>query len=88
MSVRLKRLVYAYQCALCQGTFTSTKMRVDHKQPVVDPKKGWQSFDKFVERLFCEAEGLQAVCEPCHKIKTTEERKLRVKCRADKKVKV
>lgn len=77
MSVRLKRLVNHYRCALCGGGFTSTNMQVDHKEPVVEPKKGWQGFDKFVERLFCEADGLQAVCKTCHKAKTEVERKER-----------
>lgn len=77
MSPRLKRLVNAYQCALCRGTFTSSKIRIDHKKPVVDPAKGWQNFDTFIKRLFCEAEGLQAVCIQCHDRKTKEERTIR-----------
>lgn len=77
MSVRLKRMVNAYRCELCTKQFTSTYMRVDHKAPVVDPKKGWASFDTFIKRLFCEAEGLQAVCIECHKTKTDKERQVR-----------
>lgn len=74
MSVKLKRLVNNYQCALCIGTFTSTNMQVDHIEPAVNPKKGWHCFDEFIERLFCEAKGLQAVCKACHQRKTDFER--------------
>lgn len=74
MSVRLKRLVNNYQCAICTLTFTSTHMQVDHKEPVVDPKKGWISWTRFIERLFCEAKHLQAVCKTCHQKKTDKER--------------
>jgi len=71
------RMVNAYRCAMCLNAFTHVNIRVDHKRPVVDPTKGWQGFDKFIERLFCEAEGLQAVCKACHKTKTDDERKQR-----------
>lgn len=74
MSVRLKRMVNNYACAICGNTFTSTHMQVDHKEPVVSPKKGWQSWTQFIERLFCEADKLQAVCKGCHQIKTDRER--------------
>lgn len=74
MSVKLKRLVNNYRCALCTREYTSTHMQVDHIKPVVDPKKGWAGFTQFIERLFCEAKDLQAVCEGCHQQKTDRER--------------
>lgn len=74
MSTKLKRLVNNYQCAICNNTFTSTHMQVDHIEPVVNPKKGWVSWTQFIERLFCEADSLQAVCKDCHQKKTERER--------------
>ena len=47
---------------------------VDHIVPIVDPNKGFESWDKVIERMFCEAEGLQVLCMSCHKAKTKDER--------------
>jgi 5-methylcytosine-specific restriction endonuclease McrA len=47
---------------------------VDHIKPVVDPIKGFQSWDIFIDRLFCEASNLQAICKPCHLLKTNKEK--------------
>jgi 5-methylcytosine-specific restriction endonuclease McrA len=71
------RLAQHYRCELCQGEFTSTNMEVDHIKPVVDPVKGFESWDKFVDRLFCEKENLQAICKPCHLEKTKKEKAIR-----------
>lgn len=50
-------------------------VHVDHINPVIDPKEGFVSWDKVIERMFCEAEGLQVLCYDCHKRKTHDERK-------------
>lgn len=50
---------------------------VDHINPVVDPEKGFVSWDQFIERLFCEKEGFQLLCRKCHDKKTNNEKKLR-----------
>lgn len=71
------RLAQHYRCELCQGEFTSTNMEVDHIKPVVDPVKGFESWDKFIDRLFCEKENLQAICKPCHLEKTKKEKAIR-----------
>jgi len=47
---------------------------VDHIVPIIDPKKGFESWDKVIERMFCEAKGLQVLCQSCHKAKTKDER--------------
>lgn len=49
---------------------------VDHVEPVV-PVTGWDSWDSFMERLFCEEDNLQALCKSCHKVKTMAEAKKR-----------
>lgn len=50
---------------------------VDHIQPVIDPEKGFISWDDVIERMFCEKEGLQVLCHECHKNKTADERQRR-----------
>ncbi len=50
---------------------------VDHIAPVVDPKRGFISWDELIKRLFCEADGFQLLCHECHSAKTADEMKLR-----------
>lgn len=45
------------------------KVFIDHIVAVGDVDSG------FIERLFCSSEGLQALCQKCHALKTKEERK-------------
>jgi hypothetical protein len=47
---------------------------VDHILPIIDPEVGFTSWDDFINRLFCEREGLQCICGDCHDKKTTNER--------------
>jgi 5-methylcytosine-specific restriction endonuclease McrA len=77
INVKTGRVAQHFRCELCQEEFTAKDMEVDHIKPVVDPKKGFESWDKFIDKLFCEASNLQCVCKPCHKIKTTKEKAIR-----------
>jgi len=65
------RQKWEYKCNKCNDWFPDKAIAVDHiieagsltcKQDVGD----------FIERLFCEADGLQVLCTECHKIKTDE----------------
>ncbi len=49
-------------------------VQVDHVVPVIDPKKGFTTWDSVVERMFCEADKLQVLCHECHQKKTQDER--------------
>jgi len=71
------RVAQHYICSICAKEFTQKDMEVDHIDPVVDPKKGFETWDKFIDKLFCEASNLQAICKGCHKIKTLKEKKIR-----------
>lgn len=71
---------------LCNGCKKKVKLTlpdkqknvfVDHIHPVVDPKKGFESWDVFIERLFCEKDNLQVLCKACHDTKTEKEKELR-----------
>ena len=68
------RLAQHYRCASCKQEFTAKDVQVDHIKPVVDPKKGFTTWDDFIDRLFCEKKNLQVLCVGCHKEKTKKER--------------
>lgn len=50
---------------------------VDHIVPVIDPVKGFTSWDEVIARMFCEEDGLQLLCRDCHDRKTADERALK-----------
>jgi len=74
-----------HTCSHCGGSFPKGQMQADHIEPVVpiDGKWGTTSqwlgvnWNELLPRLYCELDGLQALCKPCHKIKSSEESKLR-----------
>jgi 5-methylcytosine-specific restriction endonuclease McrA len=73
------KMAMHYKCAECKKHFVAVDVQVDHIDPVVDPKKGFISWDVFIDRMFVEIEKLQVLCKPCHKIKTDEEKQQRKK---------
>ena len=70
------RLVFHSICESCGDIVPEVTTAVDHIDPVV-PLAGFDSWDNVIERMFCEVDGLQLLCDDCHKTKTTEERLLR-----------
>ena len=73
-----------YLCAGCKQEVPASILEgrkrvknaiVDHIIPVVDPKKGFTTWDECIERMFCEKDNLQVLCKKCHDIKTEQERK-------------
>lgn len=80
-----------YKCESCNNIFTKKETALDHVVPVVDPVKGFEGFDTYIDRMFCEETGFQRLCNPCHDAKTTAEngvRKANRKPRAKKPKKV
>ncbi len=65
-----------YKCAVCAVDFPMKLVQVDHIKPIVGVN-GLTTWDKFIERLYCEAKNLQVLCKACHKIKTKKERDAR-----------
>ena len=74
-----------YLCSDCQQVVPASlkengkrksNVHVDHIAPVIDPAKGFVSWDDTIERMFCEEEGLQVLCAACHTIVTAEERRI------------
>ena len=74
VSARIRKF---FRCGLCGKVFPRREVSADHVDPVVDPKRGWQSWDEYLKRLFCEEDGFQIICNECHDDKTARERKVR-----------
>ena len=72
------RLAEHYLCTACREAFPLKEVQVNHIIPVV-PVSGFDSWDCVVRRMFCEREGLEVLCIPCHKQVTKEENEQRRK---------
>lgn len=68
-----KRLKYEYQCNQCKGWYPEKQINVDHIIPAGTLTCS-ADLAGFIERLFCEQENLQVLCEKCHDVKTKLER--------------
>lgn len=83
-----------YLCAGCgehapntlkEGRKRVQNIFVDHIEPIVDPEKGFENWDEFIERMFCEEENLQLLCKACHDEKSTKERAIATERRKKEK---
>ena len=74
-----------YRCNACKADFSISDVVVDHINPVIDPAKGFEDWNTYIDRLFCPANNLQCLCRPCHTVKTTAEVKARKATRKAKK---
>ena len=77
VNIKTGRLAAHYTCNECKLNYPAKEVQVDHIEPVVSPKEGFISWDKFIERLFCDKENLQVLCLTCHKSKTKLEKEER-----------
>jgi len=71
------RLAQHYKCASCNKEFPLKEVQLDHIEPVINPITGFISWDAVITRMFCEKDGFQVVCIPCHKVKTDQEKQLK-----------
>lgn len=73
------------QCEVCGSWVSSTKIAIDHKDPVVPPDgfpahfDMWDRITLFLKRLWCDKSNLQRICDTCHDKKTYAERIERLK---------
>ena len=67
------RMAEHYICNACRELFPATEVEVNHIVPVI-PVTGFVSWDDVITRLFCEKEGLEVLCKPCHKSVTQQEK--------------
>jgi 5-methylcytosine-specific restriction endonuclease McrA len=59
------RLKFEYQCAVCTNWFPEKQTIIDHIIPAGTLTCA-DDLPSFVERLFCEQEGLRCLCKECH----------------------
>lgn len=78
-----KRQKFEYQCKKCKGWFPEKQINVDHIIPAGSLNNA-HDLPGFVERLFCEVDGLQTLCTTCHDKKTLKEKQSKKK-KDDKK---
>jgi 5-methylcytosine-specific restriction endonuclease McrA len=72
---RSKKDAVQYQCQICSSWVSSTKIAVDHIDPVISVDDGFVDWNTFVERLgFENKKNLQRICDDCHNKKTNAER--------------
>ncbi len=74
-----------YECAMCKELFGPKEVQIDHIESVIDIVKGWESWDVYIERLFCDIENLACLCKQCHSVKTAAEVHMRKFSRAKRK---
>lgn len=70
-----------YRCAQCKDTFGPKFIAVDHKIAATPDEADW-TWDAFIARLFCPADGLQILCDFCHERKTKQEREAKKAARS------
>lgn len=80
------RLAQHYRCYACEQEFTQKDVQVDHIKPVIDPKKGFISWDVYIDRMFCESINLQVLCKDCHQVKTKKEKEISKKYASKQKL--
>lgn len=66
-----------YVCNLCKKVFPNKSVKIDHFHPVVDPVVGFTNWDDYINRMFCNEDGYQVLCDVCHDDKTAKEREIR-----------
>jgi len=77
---RAKKNWVKRQCESCNEWVGSTKISIDHRDPVVPPEgfpphfDMWDRITLFLKRLWCDKSNLQRLCDTCHDKKTQEER--------------
>jgi 5-methylcytosine-specific restriction endonuclease McrA len=71
---RHKKNAVQRQCQVCNAWVGSSKISVDHISPVISVDDGFQDWNEFVSRLWCDKENLQRICDECHNKKTYQER--------------
>ena len=68
-----KRQKFEYQCNICKDWHPDKEINVDHIIPAGTLRCA-NDLPGFVERLFCEIDNLQVLCNVCHNKKTQNEK--------------
>lgn len=73
------RVAQFYICAGCGEEYTNKDVEVDHIDAVVDPNVGFVDWNTYIARLFSSKDNYQLLCKTCHRLKSNEEKKRKVK---------
>lgn len=65
-----------YECAHCKALVDRDEGQMDHREPVI-AIKGFNDWNDFVARLFCNPDAYDHLCIPCHSKKTNAENRNR-----------
>jgi 5-methylcytosine-specific restriction endonuclease McrA len=68
-----KRQKFEYLCNSCNKYYPEKKINIDHIIPAGSLNCS-ADLPGFVDRLFCEVDNLQCLCEKCHDAKTKSEK--------------
>jgi 5-methylcytosine-specific restriction endonuclease McrA len=63
------KMVWKYPCEECEEMFNKEDLEVDHKIEVGPHTGDW---NRFIRRLYCSLNNLQALCISCHERKTSK----------------
>lgn len=74
-----------HRCEKCSQMFSQSDMVADHKNPVVDIEKGFESWDVYIARMYVESEEFDAICVDCHAKITAQQNQERAAIRATKR---
>ena len=78
-----KKEAVFYVCSSChthaksQRSKNHPQIHIDHIDPVIPVDRPLKSWQEFLDRLFCDIDNLQCLCDVCHSEKTQAENKLR-----------
>lgn len=67
----------SYFCEKCGVIGGKKDFEFDHIIPCIPPQTGWDNFDSVIDRMYCEPEGWQRLCIPCHLEKSLAEGQVR-----------
>lgn len=63
-------------CSVCnqwKKSSKTSKVAIDHIDPVIDPDIGFVDLNTYFARLWCDKSNLQKICGQCHREKTNAE---------------
>lgn len=75
-----------YECKMCGPgkTYSRHDISADHILAVVDPEKGFTTWDEYIFRLYCDESGYQILCTYHHDLKSQGENQIRKRTRQER----
>lgn len=72
-----------YICEMCgpEVQHNVKEIQLDHRTPVIDPEKGFTTWDDFINRLFVDVSGWRVLCRKHHEDVTEKQDEIRKKTR-------